>query len=201
MTENLRLGGSSIITLRPQDSNVSSDWEVPAVQTSGTTAWAVDTKHIYSTGSTTYGNYYSWYTATAGTGTSSMSSASTSDPTNTTDSICPKGWRLPDGGTSPTKSWYALDRALGGSGTNRTDATQLDKYLNSPYYFGYSGLYNYNGGVNKQGSSGYWWSRSAGTTAGGAYNFGLSSTDSFVRFQYSGDSVAYGFSVRCVNSE
>ncbi|MBQ6127990.1 hypothetical protein IJI69_04915, partial [Candidatus Saccharibacteria bacterium] len=93
-------------------------------------------------------------------------------------------------------SWYALDVALGGTGVNRTDTTQRNKFIKSPYNFPYSGYYYYGGGVYSQGSGGYWWSRSAYTTAGQAYAFYLN-TNGYVRPQYN-DNVGYGFAVRCV---
>ena len=205
MTQNLALGSTTAaLTLTPSDSNITSgSFTIPtsAVQTSGSTSWgdasnSGNAKHVYATGNDTYGNYYNWYTATAGTGKGTMSSTSASSLTNATDSICPKGWRLPDGGTSATKSWYALDKALGGTGANRADTTQRDKFISSPYNFPYSGYYNYGGGVYNQGSVGYWWSRSAFTTAGQAYRFILN-TNGLVYPQVDGD-VGYGFAVRCV---
>ena len=87
--------------------------------------------------------------------------------------------------------------ALGGNGTNRTDATQRNKFINAPYSFPYSGYYRYGGGLYGQDSEGIWWSRSAYTTAGQAYYFLMYSTGS-VRPQGS-DTVGYGLAVRCVS--
>ena len=87
--------------------------------------------------------------------------------------------------------------ALGGNGTNRTDATQRNKFINAPYSFPYSGYYNPGGGLNGQGSGGHWWSRSASTSAGQAYNFYLGS-NGYVYPQNSTD-VGHGFTVRCVS--
>ena len=203
MTQNLRLGStSSTITLTPDDSNVTSTYVLPIAQNSGSSAWSdasnsTNSEHVYAQTSTTYGHLYNWYTATAGTGLGTMKSTSASNLDNATDSICPKGWRLPDGGTSTTKSWYALDIALGGNGTNRTDATQRDKFINAPYSFPYSGYYNYGGGLLGQGSNGYWWSRSAYTTAGLAYSFSLYS-GGYV-YPQGNSYVGRGFTVRCVS--
>jgi len=79
---------------------------------------------------------------------------------------------------------------------NRTDTTQRDKFISTPYNFPYSGYYNYGGGVRRQGSDGGWWSRSSYTTAGQAYRFRLD-TNGLVYPQY-GVSVGGGFAVRCV---
>ncbi|MBQ3306069.1 hypothetical protein IJH02_01370, partial [Candidatus Saccharibacteria bacterium] len=61
MTENLRLTGSK--TLTSSDSNVSSDFSLPAANTSFTTSCS-NTAYNMSSGNTTYGNYYNWYAAT-----------------------------------------------------------------------------------------------------------------------------------------
>jgi len=80
---------------------------------------------------------------------------------------------------------------------NRTDTTQKDKFISSPYNFPYSGNYlHYGGGVNLQGSAGYWWSRSSFATAGQAYGFHLN-TSGYVYPQLN-YSVGYGLAVRCV---
>ena len=203
MTQNLRLGStSSTITLTPDDSNVTSTYVLPIAQNSGSSAWSdasnsTNSEHVYAQTNTTYGHLYNWYTATAGTGLGTMSSTSAANLTNASSSICPKGWRLPDGGTSATKSWYALDIALGGNGTNRTDATQRNKFINAPYSFPYSGYYASGGGLSGQGSNGYWWSRSAYTTAGQAYPFYLNSSGNVSPQAYG--NVGSGLTVRCVS--
>ena len=79
---------------------------------------------------------------------------------------------------------------------NRTDTTQRDKFISSPYNFPYSGYYDYGGGYYYQGSRGYWWSRSSYTTAGRAYGF-LLNTNGSVHPQ-SHTYVGIGFAVRCV---
>ena len=91
MTQNLRLTGSRKLT--SADSNVSSDWTLPAANSSFPTP-CMDAAYSMNSGNASYGYYYNWYAATAGTGTCSMSSG------NATASICPKGWRLPTGGSS-----------------------------------------------------------------------------------------------------
>ena len=205
MTQNLRLGdGTKSYTLTPDDSNVATNFTLPVAQTSGSTSWgdAANTgndPHVYATGNETYGNYYNWYTATAGTGKGTMQSTSTTNLDNAASSICPKGWRLPDGGESPVGSFYALDIALGGNGTDRIDATQRNKYLASPYLFPYSGYYDIANGVDRQGSNGNWWTRGAHTTTGRAYRFHLN-TDGYVSSQ-SGANVGSGISVRCLLSD
>ena len=198
MTQNLALGsGSGAITLHAYDSDVSSDWVLPQAQTSGNDAWGVDEDHIYATNNTTYGNYYSWHAATAGTGLSSMISATITNLTNAPLSVCPRGWRLPDGGQAPSKSWYALDIALGGDGLNRRDDTvQSNKYINWPYLFEPTGYYRPSGGVQRQGYDGDWWARSAGTSENTAYHFNLR-TEGLI-YPQNANPGNNGFAVRCL---
>ena len=85
MTQNLRIINK---TITPADSNVTANYTIPASSLSGFGSNNTSNAYIDNT----YGGYYSWYTATAGTGTYSMSSG------KTLASICPKGWRLPTGG-------------------------------------------------------------------------------------------------------
>ena len=205
MTQNLRLGdGTKTYTLTPANSDVLANWTLPIAQTSGDTSWGdtantSNTPHLYATGNTSYGNYYNWYAATAGTGLGTMSSASATDLTNAAESICPKGWRLPDGGAvENSKSFYTLNKALGGTGANMTDPTLRNKYLASPYLFPYSGYYHVRSdGVHDQNSLGRWWSRSADATAGLAYSFYIDVNDRV--YSLFGDYVGHGLTVRCLS--
>ncbi len=205
MTQNLRLGSSSSkILLSQTDSDVTTSFELPIAQTSGADVWSdwqdtVDSKHVYATNNTSYGNYYNWFTATAGTGTYTMASTSTTNLNNASSSICPKGWRLPDGGWAATKSWHVLDIALGGSGGNRGgDITRRDKYIATPLSFPFSSFYSYQDGMYPpDGSRGYWWSRSAYTSTGYAYGFYIGS-DGTILVQ-GNLIIGSGFSVRCVS--
>lgn len=90
MTENLRIVNKTITSA---DSNVSSDFTIPASSISGFNAQDTNNAYVDSTYST-YGGYYTFYTATAGTGGTSLTSG------NAPSDICPKGWRLPTGGSS-----------------------------------------------------------------------------------------------------
>lgn len=85
MTQNLRL--SSGRTLTSADSNVTRNWSFPTGRLiSGNTY-----THAYSaiSSSTSYGGYYNYCAASAGTVCSSSSEQ------DATQDICPKGWRLP----------------------------------------------------------------------------------------------------------
>ena len=86
MTQNLRIAGK---TITPADSNVTSNYTIPASSLSGFNAHDTSNAYVDSDG-----GFYTWYTATAGTGTQAMSSG------NATTSICPKGWSLPTSGSN-----------------------------------------------------------------------------------------------------
>lgn len=167
MTENLRITGKTITSA---DSNVTSDFAIPASSTSGFNTQDTNNAYVDST----YGGYYTFYTATAGTGGTSLASG------NAPSSICPKGWRLPTGGSS---------------GEFQT----LYNYYNSSALmqgepnFTLSG-YPVNGSVYNQGSYGLFWSSTAGD-ANYAYDLYLDSSYVYpVYDHYAGG----GFSVRCV---
>lgn len=215
MTQNLRLGSTSAaVTLTSSDSDVSANFTIPtsAVQTSGSTDWSgiVDAVHVYNNGnrwiaptssgnsatvnttgtppsqSQYIGNYYNWYTTTAGTGTSSMSSG------NATSSICPKGWKLPTSG-STTADFNSLTQAIVQVNTN-TDSVPDKSFTmqSAPNYFVLSGYYG--SSVGRQGSSGYWWSSTAGSSSN-VYNLYLNTTRVYPQdSNYKNN----GFSVRCM---
>lgn len=73
------------------------------------------------------GTFYSWRTAIAGTGNAST----TSDGTNVSDSICPKGWHLPS--STSSGEFQNLVTKGGITASNITGA---------PYYFLRAGNYN-----------------------------------------------------------
>ena len=94
MTRNLDLPGGT--TLTSSDTNLTTGFTLPVSSTSGFNNYNTD--YVYNSGRTTCPSnsstgscysYYSFYTATAHWGTSSVSSGSSSVD------ICPKGWRLP----------------------------------------------------------------------------------------------------------
>ena len=171
MTRNLDLPGGT--TLTPADSNVSSDYTLPASSTSG---FDDDTKaFVYNSGSTTCGNnspcysYYSYVAATAGTNPSSG---------NATSDICPKGWRL------PTQAEYNSLKS-----TYTTGATLTA----SPWNGVYAGVYYGSGSFDDGGSYGAYWSSTADNSTL-AYYLDFYSSNAHVNY----DDKSYGYSVRCV---
>ena len=87
MVEGLRLGGDEPITLTSENSDVESDFVLPASSMTGFSSSNANNNSVYV--DETYGGYYSYYTATAGEGGTNKTSG------NVSHSICPKGWRLP----------------------------------------------------------------------------------------------------------
>ena len=130
------------------------------------------------------GNFYQWNAATAGTGGTITSQEAT-------DSICPKGWRLP---TSKSSGEYqALMAAY--NITSNTDSTT--RITQSPLYFHPSGAV-YSGSLRYAGNYGRYWSSTAYSSTNYAYALAFSSG---VVNPSNFDNRYYGFSVRCLASQ
>ena len=84
MTQNLRL--SSGRTLTAADSNVTRNWTFPTGNLTSGNSYIEARSAINS--NTSYGGYYNYCAASAGTVCSQTKMDATQD-------ICPKGWRLP----------------------------------------------------------------------------------------------------------
>ena len=171
MTQNLRIAGK---TITPADSDVTLNYTIPASNLSGFDTYSDSRAYVDST----YGGYYNWYTATAGTGTTSLST----NGQNTTVSICPKGWRLPTSGNS-TSDFQTLYNNYNSSSALRS----------APMNLTFSGL-AYSSSVYNQGSLGYYWSS---TVYSNDYAYLLYLNSSSVNPSNSNYKY-YGFSVRCV---
>ncbi len=237
MTENLALPPETTITAEDSDldGTVVSSYTLPSSRTPFTDSTANDTEEMYDPvagGGTTatslgykVGNYYSWRTATAGTGrgaglnpgTGVLTDAFGTDMTvrnnNTLVSICPKGWRLPTSGNNSTAGttgittpgsatnlvngdFAALYQAYGGTGTSGSDTTMYTQMTNPSYGPNFA-LSGFvdTGGQFDVSSSGYFWSSTV-LSNGSAYYMVLNTS-----VVYSQDSYYkfYGQSVRCVS--
>ena len=168
MTQNLRIINK---TITPADSDVATSYTIPASSLSGFSTY--DTSNAYVDSDN---GFYTWYTATAGTGTQSMSSG------NTSVSICPKGWRLPTSGNSNSE-FQALHNNYNSSSALRTNPVNLNL---SGRVYGSSRGY--------QGSGGFYWSSTVNSD-GSAYDLYLDTSDIYPA-DYNGK--YNGFSVRCV---
>ena len=162
----------------------------------------VDTGSMYS-----YGNYYNWYSATAGRGTYGFGTNNSS----VAGDLCPAGWHLPKSGDKSNEAnnefWALIVTGING-GTNPAnyssstrpyytgtpEGTDASKALRSyPNNFVYSGSV-YGGSVSSRGSGGYYWSSTAYSTY--AYNLSFSSIGVYPGTAYNGKH--YGWAIRCV---
>ena len=166
MTQNLRIINK---TITPDNSDVTTNYTIPASSISGFNSFDISNAYVDSDG-----GFYTWYTATAGTGTQSMSSG------NTAVSICPKGWRLPTGGDSG--EFKALNN-------------RYSSYSNLIANIDFTLSGNVNSGSRRdQGSYGYYWSS---TVVSGGYPYYLYlDTSNVYPANYINKSL--GFSVRCI---
>lgn len=172
MIDTLRLGGSKTVTLTSEDSDISEDFILPISSESGFST--ADQARVYI--DETWGGGYNWFAATAGTGTKSMTKG------NASSSICPKGWRLPTGGSES-------DFATLYSKYNSASAMRKRPVPN----FDQLGRIH-SGGHDYAGTIGYYWSS---TSYNGTNAHYLEITSSNVRVTTYG-SKSTGYSVRCI---
>lgn len=124
----------------------------------------------------TNGNNTVWYNYAAASAGTIVTPGSSTDTTEATESICPKGWKLPSG-----TQIQDLITAIGSS------PSTFNPIL--------GGLY-LNGNNSTEDVRGYWWSTSNNTSIGpqrtgvGYYNGSLYRNDSYRRY--------FGLHVRCV---
>ncbi len=218
MTQNLKLTKESIeswksthpdndnnVQLSNKYSNVasSSTYALPTSYTSKSqwTSTSTTLDATLTSENTDYGTYYSWCAATAG----SCSNA-TSDGQAALYSICPKGWRLPGGGSTVNSAQYgySYNKLVADAGFTN-DAAGSAKLIGEPYNFQYAGRVN-NGSIDLLGSNGLYWSNTAysGTNAY-SLNFNNSSVGASYKdyYRYSGRSVrcvAPSLSIELINT-
>lgn len=138
-----------------------------------------------------YGNYYNWYSATAGRGNYNKTSGSV------TGDLCPTGWRLPIN-VSTNSDFSILDEAMGGSGNHRIEPGASNTWRSYPNNYIYSG-YLTSSSINNRNISGFYWSSSAYEYQ---YAYGLSLGSGFVSPDpiYSYFSKSSGRPIRCIKS-
>ena len=160
-----------------------------------------------------YGNYYNWYSATAGRGTYGFSTNNNS----TAGDLCPAGWKLPQGGNKTriesnddNDFWNLVVDALNG-GTNpdnyasstmpyyngSTEAGPVDALIRTwPNNFLHSG-YVSGASLSSRGSVGNYWSSTANSSVG-AYGLAFYSTGVSPGAGLSNK--YYGRAIRCISS-
>ncbi len=145
-----------------------------------------------------YGNYYNWYSATAGHGVYDIGGEIT-----TPGDICPAGWHLPNGRLDG--EFNDLGKALGGTDdgymdetTNPTGAEMSEILRSYPINYIYSGRVN-GDKISNRGTRGYYWSSTSGYTD--SYDAGYADYDaSLVKMGTDTYYMHVGRSVRCVAS-
>ena len=168
MTQNLRIAGK---TITPADSNVTANYTIPASSINGFSS--NDTSNAYVDSD---GGFYTWYTATAGTGTQVMSSG------NATASICPKGWSLPTSGSNG--EFQILYN-------NYNSSSALSS---NPVNLALSGYVSNSSRIH-QGIFGYYWSSTVSTSYA-AYTLYLGTASGVGPADFGNKD--RGFSVRCL---
>ncbi len=181
-TNNTRISDSNLTTSYNADETATSKW--------------------YS-----YGNYYNWYSATAGNGTYSFNTKNNS----VTGDLCPAGWHLPKGGdknNTANSEFWALSLALIGVEPSNTSSSNYPaNYTGAseggnaskafrayPNNFINSGLWEGNQAYSRS-SGGRYWSSSVYTN-NSSYSLSINDTsvypgtDFFYKY--------YGLSVRCI---
>ncbi len=179
MTQNLRLTGEK--TLTPADSDVASDYTLPASGINGFDESNYYASQMYYAGDEANGAYYSWTAATAGTGDADLNSS------DAPSSICPKGWKLPP--NSGNGSYTNFTSAAGIA--NNVDGSNKIRF--APYNFPYAGSV-LDSALDGVSSFGLYWSRTAYSDTD-AYHLPFTSSGvypAFYNYRY------VGRSVRCV---
>ena len=130
------------------------------IATNNTTLFVNNTALNYNASGNvySYGNYYNWYSATAGQG---KYGSSYGWYYTALGDICPAGWHLPTG-RNGTGDYEILDIALGGTGadsgssTTPTGTTLSRVYRSYPNNFVYSGYVNGSLVTVRNGAANYW---------------------------------------------
>ena len=143
-----------------------------------------------------YGDYYNWYTATAGHGTYSFS---TTGATVSGD-LCPAGWHLPT--ASANGNYAQLDIELGGNGANQISGdagvAASERWRAYPLNYVYSGEQNGASAYNRNVSGGFN-SSNAGNSAARTMNFWIRSTA--INISANTTSRNRGQTIRCLATE
>ena len=170
MTDNLALDGTDasgqVRVLTPSDSNVEQNRTLAANITDGTTS-EYDVVLIYSgvaddvtsecnssypycvvNTSTKYGNLYNWNAATAGAGKQATTGT-------VTESICPKGWQLPD--NDGVYSFQNLMLHYGLPTVNSVNGSAVQTVQQAPFNYALAGYYE--SSPQKQNLAMKYWSR------------------------------------------
>ena len=182
--------------------------------TNNTTLFTNNAASNYSASSNvySYGNYYNWYSATAGHG---KYGSSYGQRYESPGDICPAGWHLPKGGDKAQEStnefWNLIvtelnngvkpanyDSSIYPYYVGETEAAPVSNALRSyPNNFVYSGAVN-NVSVYNRTSNGVYWSSSAVNTSN-AYYLNVNSSYVYPGTDYTSYGKFAGRVVRCLS--
>ena len=154
------------------------------------------------------GNYYNWTAAVASNNSSSYNGGG-----NAANSVCPKGWRLPNvlpekvNGYEFSRLFYAYGitkDATNGTGYAGSNSQGLSRIISSPLYFVRSGQL-YTNSIRNYNSNGHYWSSAADSSSFGGFYYsyylvfssGGISPSFYVNVGYE-SSRSYGQSIRCL---
>lgn len=178
MTQNLAIDKGQLLT--PEDSNVKESWTMTSIDLEvGDNSFDVAEMHQGNEEQIAkgYGNWYNYCAATAGT------ICDSSNITNATYDICPKGWRLP-----------TLAEQTSISGTSQGSWSTVNQTAFNAVAAGRYG----SGSLYDSGTDGNWWSSTARNTTN-RYNLYYSTS---IGLLSGGDyNRNRGFSVRCVKAK
>ena len=147
-----------------------------------------------------YGNYYSWSSAIASTANYDIQTADTS--------ICPSGWRLPQGGqalASANNDYYNLIKSLTNEEPNMNQSTGNGYYSGTnysnairkyPYNFVFSGRWEGNT-ASMRGEAGFYWTSTSQNVTGTDANY-LYLNNAMVRPGNGHSDKYYGDAFRCI---
>lgn len=144
-----------------------------------------------------YGNYYNWYTATAGHGATSLATAGAA----VGGDICPAGWRLPSG-YGGAGDLAKLDIVMGGNGKKQDDGSAAAiasslRWRTYPYNFIYGGEQKIDTAANRYISSSY---ATLNVYTGSQNTTNLWIKNSSANFNSNATQRTRGQTVRCVAS-
>jgi len=173
MLNNLKLGSTTEDTLlTPADTNITSNWNLPQLVTSGFAGNDVPKAYGPIPGSTDniadetfYGFLYNWCAATAGgtaSGGSNTCTAYSVMPDDATGDICPANWRLPTGGPTGEFAWLYAKMDNPSATSPSTDTVYiygLNWRFTGPWRGVGAGRHN-GSSFYMQGGSSTWWSSS-----------------------------------------
>ncbi len=185
MVQSLKIANKKL-TSNDSDIQPGQTFTLPKSTTITSSSFSVrDTNEVYIE---TDKGYYSWYSATAGTGTSSTVTAAGQ---NAASSICPKGWKLPTGGSSSEIA--AIYDAYGWNANALVDENGPGLKANTGFF---------SNGNNGQRNKGFYWSSTLRTQTASqrnVYTVYLFPTAAMPISLDMGLNPEYGVPIHCIN--